>query len=146
MVTFYAGQRRVTPVPSADEEPAGLSRPREAGHRFQHIAVTTGDMLEWADARLTRYQAALDVGADPAIVTQWINDVQRETARKKLDALPSASHKHKPPLNALQIREMAESLGVVAQRIHAATDHEKARSTKPWASPSATNTKRGPRS
>ncbi|MED7829058.1 hypothetical protein VXC91_46405, partial [Streptomyces chiangmaiensis] len=59
-------------------------------------------------------------GADPLVVTQWINEAQRdkEAARKKLDALPTVTRKKESPLNAHQIREMAESLGDIAQRIH----------------------------
>lgn len=41
------------------------------------------------ERRLARYQAAIEAGADPTVVTQWINHAQRdkEAARKKLDAL-----------------------------------------------------------
>ncbi|MEU6221338.1 recombinase family protein [Streptomyces sp. NPDC047022] len=79
------------------------------------------------ERRLTRYQAALDAGADPAVVTQWINDAQRdkEMAHRKLDALPTATRKEESPLGAQQIREMTESLGDIAQRIHAAAVDEK---------------------
>ncbi|MEU9190247.1 hypothetical protein AB0D14_38140 [Streptomyces sp. NPDC048484] len=74
------------------------------------------------ERRLTRYQAALEAGADPTVVTQWINEAQRdkEAARKKLDALPVATRKKECPLAAQQIREIAERLGDIAQRIHAA--------------------------
>ncbi|MFF3871426.1 recombinase family protein [Streptomyces sp. NPDC001978] len=74
------------------------------------------------ERRLARYQAALDAGADPAVVTQWINEAQRdkETARKKLDALLTVTRKKESPLDAQQIREMTESLGDVAQSIQAA--------------------------
>ncbi|MFD7433753.1 hypothetical protein [Streptomyces sp. NPDC059861] len=73
------------------------------------------------------YQAALDAGADPAVVTQWINHAQRdkEAARKKLDALPAVIRKKEPPLDAQQIREITESLGDIAQRIHAADTEKK---------------------
>jgi hypothetical protein len=47
-------------------------------------------VIKECERRLARYQAALDSGADPAVVTRWINDAQRdrEAAQKKLDALP----------------------------------------------------------
>ncbi|MER7818430.1 hypothetical protein [Streptomyces sp. NPDC096153] len=78
--------------------------------------------LKECERRLARYQAALDSGADPAVVTQWINGAQRdrEAAQKKLDALPSVNRKKEPPLTADQIREIAERLGDIAQRIQAA--------------------------
>ncbi|MFF1738927.1 hypothetical protein [Streptomyces mirabilis] len=58
------------------------------------------------ERRLARYQAAIEAGADPAVVTQWINHAQRdkEAARKKLDALPAVPRKKEPPLDAQQIR------------------------------------------
>ncbi|WPB89906.1 hypothetical protein [Streptomyces malaysiensis] len=79
------------------------------------------------ERRLARYQAALEAGADPAVVTQWINDAQQgmEAARKKLDTLPAITRKKKSPLDTQQIREIAESLGDIAQRIHTADADKK---------------------
>ncbi|MFB7112523.1 hypothetical protein [Streptomyces sp. NPDC056291] len=79
------------------------------------------------ERRLTRYQAALEAGADPAVVTQWINDAQqdKEAAQKKLDALPTITRKKESPLDAQQIRKMTESLGDIAQRIHTADADKK---------------------
>ena len=70
---------------------------------------------------------ALEAGTDPAVVTQWINDAQRdkEAARKKLDALPTITRKKESPLNAQQIREITESMENIAQRIHAADTSKK---------------------
>ncbi|WP_221305078.1 alcohol dehydrogenase catalytic domain-containing protein [Streptomyces sp. Ag109_O5-1] len=79
------------------------------------------------ERRLSRYQAALEAGADPAVVTQWINAAQqdKEAAQKKLDALPTLTRKKQSPLDAQQIREITDSLGGIAQRIHTAdTDKE----------------------
>jgi site-specific DNA recombinase len=83
--------------------------------------------LKECERRLARYQAALDSGADPAVVTQWINDAQRdrEAAQKKLDALPTVTRKKEPPLTADQIREITERLGDIAQRIQAADADKK---------------------
>ncbi|MGW7410509.1 hypothetical protein ACWGI9_43785, partial [Streptomyces sp. NPDC054833] len=66
-------------------------------------------------------------GADPAVVTQWINEAQRDkvAARKKLDALPTLTRKKEHPLDTQQIRGMTESLGDIAQRIHTATADKK---------------------
>ncbi|MEV6025334.1 hypothetical protein [Streptomyces sp. NPDC052036] len=77
-------------------------------------------------AASTRYQAALEAGADPAVVTQWINEAQadKETARRRLDAPPAAARKKETPLTADQIGEITERLGDIAQRVHA-VDAEK---------------------
>jgi hypothetical protein len=74
------------------------------------------------ERRLARYQAALDAGADPAVVTQWINDAQRDkdAAHKKLNALHAVTRKKESPLAADQIKAMTERLGDIAQRIQAA--------------------------
>ena len=79
------------------------------------------------ERRLDRYQAALEAGADPAVVTQWINEAQRdrEAARKKVDALPAATRKKQSPLDAQQIREITERLGDIAQRIRVADTETK---------------------
>ncbi|MFF3878682.1 recombinase family protein [Streptomyces sp. NPDC001978] len=79
------------------------------------------------ERRLARYQAALDTGADPAVVTQWINEAQtdKEAARKTLDALLTVTRQKESPLDAQQIREMTESLADVAQRIQAADADKK---------------------
>ncbi|MEU9964486.1 hypothetical protein [Streptomyces malaysiensis] len=42
------------------------------------------------ERRLARYQAALEAGADPTVVTQWINDAQRD----KETALRRPRHHH----------------------------------------------------
>ncbi|MGW2517498.1 hypothetical protein ACWC09_10835 [Streptomyces sp. NPDC001617] len=83
--------------------------------------------LKDCERRLARYQAALEAGADPAVVTQWINQAQtdKEAARKKLDALPALTRKKEPPLDAQQIRAITESLGGVAQCIRTAGIEEK---------------------
>ncbi|MEV6591029.1 hypothetical protein [Streptomyces acidicola] len=72
-------------------------------------------------------QAALDSGADPAVVTQWINDIQRdrEAAQKKLAALPTVTWKKEPPLPADQIREITDRLEDIAQRAQAADADKK---------------------
>ncbi|WP_344412031.1 zinc ribbon domain-containing protein [Streptomyces glomeratus] len=80
--------------------------------------------IKECERRLTRYQAALDAGADPAVVTQWINEAQRDkdAARKKLDAHPAVPRKKQSPLDAQQIRQITESLGHIAQRIQTAAE------------------------
>ncbi|MFF7712695.1 hypothetical protein [Streptomyces sp. NPDC007988] len=77
--------------------------------------------IKECERRLARYQAALEAGADPAVVTRWINEAQRdkEAAQTKLDTLPAAARKKEPPLNAQQIREITARLGDIARRIYA---------------------------
>ncbi|MFJ2476544.1 recombinase family protein [Streptomyces sp. NPDC087659] len=79
------------------------------------------------DRRLARYQAALDAGADPAVVSQWINAAHRdkESAQKQLDRLPHANRHKEPPLDAHRIRQIADGLGDIAQHIHAASTDTK---------------------
>lgn len=81
--------------------------------------------IKECDRRLARYQAALDAGADPAVVTQWINDAQRDknAAQKKPDALPAA-RKKESPLTDDQIRAITERFGDIAQRIQTAAAEE----------------------
>ncbi|WP_341849498.1 zinc ribbon domain-containing protein [Streptomyces yokosukanensis] len=76
------------------------------------------------ERRLARYQAALDAGADPAVVTQWINEAQRDkdAAQKKLGTRPAVTRKKQIPLDAQQIRKITESVGEIAQRIQTAAE------------------------
>ncbi|MFB7599557.1 recombinase family protein [Streptomyces sp. NPDC056160] len=84
-------------------------------------------MVKECERRLARYQAALEAGADPAVVTQWINEAQtdKEAARKKLDTPPAATRKKETPLTADQIREITERLGDIAQRVQAVDTEKK---------------------
>ncbi|MFF4690502.1 recombinase family protein [Streptomyces sp. NPDC001307] len=83
--------------------------------------------IKECERRLARYQAALDAGADPAVVTQWINQAQRDkdAAQKKLDAHTAVPRKKQTPLDAQQIRQITESLGDIAQRIQVAAVEKK---------------------
>ncbi|MFF4693897.1 recombinase family protein [Streptomyces sp. NPDC001307] len=89
--------------------------------------VQARQVIKECERRLARYQAALDSGADPAVVTRWINDAQRdrEAAQKKLDALPTVTRRKEPPLTADQVREITDRLGDIAQRIQAADAEKK---------------------
>ncbi|MGW2936649.1 hypothetical protein ACWDA7_33430 [Streptomyces sp. NPDC001156] len=83
--------------------------------------------IKECERRLARYQAALEAGADPAVVTQWINEAQRdkEAAQKKRDTLPAATRKRESPLAPDQIRAITERIGDIAQRIQAADPDKK---------------------
>ncbi|MFE3163889.1 hypothetical protein [Streptomyces sp. NPDC059224] len=83
--------------------------------------------IKECERRLARYQAALDAGADPTVVTQWINEAQRDkdAAQKKLDTHPAVPRKKQSPLDARQIRQITESLGDIAQRTQTAALEKK---------------------
>ncbi|MEW1780472.1 zinc ribbon domain-containing protein [Streptomyces sp. NPDC086777] len=78
-------------------------------------------MVKECERPPARYQAALEAGADPAVVTQWFNEAQadKEAARKELDTPPAATRTKETPLSADQIQEITETLGDIAQRVQA---------------------------
>lgn len=135
------------------------AQPRK--HRGEHRTDAAPEQAQARQAikererHLSRYQAALEARADPAVVTQWINEAQRDkqAAQRKLDALPAVTQKREPQHTAEQIgrllRESTISHSASKLSSHSAsklsTPTRKAHSTKPWASPSATNTQQGPR-
>ncbi|MFF7971437.1 hypothetical protein [Streptomyces sp. NPDC007905] len=86
-----------------------------------------------SERQLARHQAALDAGADPAAVTQWINEALRDkdAARKKLDAHPAVPQKKQSPLDTRQIRQITASLGDIAQRIQSAAAEQRAALRRP---------------
>ncbi|MGX1757198.1 recombinase family protein [Streptomyces lydicus] len=75
--------------------------------------------------RIDRYRAALDAGADPAVVAGWITAAQNEqtAARQQLAA---ASDTQREILNEEQIHHMIKTLGDVADRLQAAEPEDKA--------------------
>ncbi|MEU9479534.1 hypothetical protein [Streptomyces sp. NPDC048191] len=83
--------------------------------------------IKECERRLARYQAALDAGVHPTVVTQWINEAQRDkdAAQKKLDAHPAVHRKKQSPLDARQIGEITESFGDIAQRMQTAAVEKK---------------------
>ncbi|MEU1598729.1 hypothetical protein ABZ468_39445 [Streptomyces sp. NPDC005708] len=83
--------------------------------------------IKQCERRLAHYQAALEAGADPAVVTEWINEAQQdeEAAKSKLATLPAAPRNTEPPLTNDRLRAMTERLGDIAQRIHVADSEKK---------------------
>ena len=63
--------------------------------------------LEDCDSRLTRYRSALESGADPTIVTQWIAEVQGDRLSAE-QCIASSSHSI---LDVDEVRERIEALG-----------------------------------
>lgn len=66
------------------------------------------------DARLARYREALEVGTDPAVVDQWISEVQaeRRAAEEELLRRPRAPALTKDDIRAI-IERLADLVGVL---------------------------------
>jgi hypothetical protein len=81
------GLLRLTPTPRAAEA--------KPGRRSRN-----------ASGASPRYPAALQAGADPAVVTRWIREAQqnKEAAQRKLGTLPAITRKTEPPLANDEIR------------------------------------------
>ncbi|MGC5311459.1 zinc ribbon domain-containing protein [Micromonospora zamorensis] len=56
-------------------------------------AAAAQTIITEGDAKLERYRAALDAGADPAVVTGWIAQTQAERARVEADLQPGVGHR-----------------------------------------------------
>ena len=86
-------------------------------------ASTVRQVLVDCDARLARYREALDAGTDPAVVAQWISEVQaeRRTAAEELRRRRPA-----PALTVDDIRAIIESLADLVGVLEAAEPAKKA--------------------
>ncbi|WP_234537751.1 recombinase family protein [Streptomyces shenzhenensis] len=104
-------------------------------------------MVKECERRLARYQAALEAGADPAVVTQWINEAQadKEAARKKLDTPPAATPKKETPSAPTRSGRSLRDSDTSHNACRSSTQRRRARSTKPSGSRSVTKTHVGPR-
>lgn len=123
-------------VPLLDDWISGIFEP----HRLEETCRAIADAQEPApeedgraeaalrtladcDARLARYREALEAGTDPAVVAQWINEVQaeRKAAEEEL--------RRRRPAAALtedDIRAMVESLSDIVGVLEAADPAKKA--------------------
>ncbi|MET8355182.1 hypothetical protein ABZU69_36065, partial [Micromonospora sp. NPDC005206] len=57
------------------------------------LAAAAQTIITECDAKLERYRAALDAGADPAVVTEWISQTQAERARAEADLHTHSSNR-----------------------------------------------------
>ncbi|MEX5637359.1 recombinase family protein [Parafrankia sp. FMc2] len=80
--------------------------------------------IEASNAKLTKYRAALDTGADPAIVTGWIAEVQAEKTAAERD-LREARENEVRQLTRDEISSMVESLGDIVSALAEAEPVEK---------------------
>ncbi|WP_349305953.1 recombinase family protein [Pseudofrankia sp. DC12] len=81
--------------------------------------------IEECNAKLTRYRAALDAGADPQVVTTWIAQAQAEKIAAERE-LRQASQDEERHLTRDEISDMIKSVGDIAAALAAAEAAEKA--------------------
>jgi site-specific DNA recombinase len=81
--------------------------------------------LAECDKRLTRYRAALDSGADPAIVTTWIAEVQAERLAAEVELDRATGHNH-GRLSRDQLAALVSGLGNLLDVLAKAAPEDKA--------------------
>jgi site-specific DNA recombinase len=91
------------------------------------ITAPTGPTVAECDAKLARYRAALDAGADPAVVAGWIADTQTE--RHQAEQRQQAATTEPPPEHGRfteeEIIAIVEELGdLVAALRQAEPEHK----------------------
>jgi len=79
--------------------------------------------LRNCDQRLTRYRAALDAGADPALVAAWIAETQAERATAEQ---AHAATRTAPTMTAAEVRALIEELPEIVQVLADTPPHDKA--------------------
>ena len=77
------------------------------------------------DKRLTRYRAALDSGADPAVVTTWIAEVQAERLAAEVELDRATGHNH-GRLSRDQLAALVNGLGNLLDVLAKAAPEDKA--------------------
>jgi site-specific DNA recombinase len=85
--------------------------------------VTAEHVIQECDAKLTRYRAALEAGADPHLVTRWITEVQ---ARRAEALARSHSTPGTPRMSKHDITELIKALGNIPAVLAKAAPHDKA--------------------
>ena len=77
------------------------------------------------DTKLGQYRAALDSGADPAVVTAWIAETQAERARAEAE-LHTTTEKRTRRLSNAEIEQMVAALGDIVAVLRQADPTDKA--------------------
>ena len=98
---------------SASESTEGADAKMEAARR----------KIADCDDRLGKYRAALDSGADPSVVAEWMSEVQAE--KLKAQAVQVAERPSEA-LSARSLRSMIEGLSEMAQVLAEADPKDKA--------------------
>src|SRR5437016_2938789 len=78
---------------------------------FTPSGQDTEALIASCDARLARYQAALDAGADPQAVAEWTRQVEAERTAVLARDASRDHHKPAPQLTEDDIRNLITSLG-----------------------------------
>jgi len=77
------------------------------------------------DAKLATHRAALEAGADPALVTQWISETQARRARAEAE-LRTAPEGPGARMSRDEIARLVRSISDLAAVIQQAEDEDKA--------------------
>ncbi|MEH1028556.1 recombinase zinc beta ribbon domain-containing protein [Micromonospora profundi] len=112
-----------------------------APHRIKHTVTAMADaqpldqhfataapaqaIISECDAKLERYRAALDAGADPAVVTGWIAQTQAERARAEPDLRVNAGTAPRR-MSRAEITALVDALGDIAAVLRDADPADKA--------------------
>ncbi|MFD2765875.1 hypothetical protein [Micromonospora eburnea] len=89
------------------------------------LTATARATIDECDTKLERYRAALDAGADPAVVTTWITETQAQRAQAEADLKATqtpTSHR----LNQTEIAAMVHALGNITTALGDADPADKA--------------------
>ena len=83
-------------------------------------------LIRECDLALRRYRAALEQGANPETVGQWINGAtaKKATAKRRLQEL--RQHDHAAQLTATQVRDLVRRVGAIVDEFAAAEPTERA--------------------
>ncbi|WP_342775889.1 hypothetical protein [Micromonospora pisi] len=90
-------------------------------------ALTTAAeaIIAECDAKLERYRATLDAGADPTVVTAWITQTQAERTRAEAD-LHAQTHTTPKRMSRTEITSLVQALGDIVTVLRDADPADKA--------------------
>ena len=139
-LNVYIREDRI--VPRLDQWLAGLFEPehiertldtlaraqRAASHQDVAVAAARRQIVE-ADRKLARHRAALEAGADPAVVTGWIKDVQAA----KAEAESRLRLAGPPPIPMLDRDQLAMMIRAMGDMVKVLADADRARKAKVYA-------------
>ncbi|MFF0372102.1 recombinase family protein [Micromonospora sp. NPDC005087] len=89
------------------------------------LAAAAQTIITECDAKLERYRAALDAGADPAVVTEWISQTQAERARAEADLHTHSSNRPRR-MSRTEIKDLVQALGDIVTVLRDADPTDKA--------------------
>jgi hypothetical protein len=99
---------------NVDRTVAELVASQEGGRTLPSGREAAKDRLDAAEAKLRRFQAAIEAGIDPAALVEAINEAQaqRAAARAELDNAPAPN-----TLRDAEVYAMIDSLGNVGEAL-----------------------------